>query len=126
MFFVLLASAYGFCNEEAKTEDGFFTGFPSYWNVVALYLFWLDWPDWFAGALILFLAMLTFVPSKYISLNQTLQLKKLNKIFFIAWAIYLAVLLLQFETVDKRLAWLSLTYPLFYLSASVYLNFKSS
>src|SRR5262249_5673570 len=27
----LLASAYGFCQVSAKTDDGYFLGFPSYW-----------------------------------------------------------------------------------------------
>jgi phosphatidylcholine synthase len=31
----LLASAYGFSQVNAKTDDGFFLGFPSYWNIVA-------------------------------------------------------------------------------------------
>ena len=35
---VLLSSAYGFAAADAKTNDHFFTGFPSYWNIVALYL----------------------------------------------------------------------------------------
>ncbi len=35
----LLASAYGFCQVSAKTDDGFFLGFPSYWNLVAFYLY---------------------------------------------------------------------------------------
>ena len=35
----LLASGYGFCQTDAKTADHFFKGFPSYWNVVVLYLF---------------------------------------------------------------------------------------
>src|SRR5262249_53514062 len=30
----LLASAYGFCQVSAKTGDGYFLGFPSYWNLV--------------------------------------------------------------------------------------------
>ena len=34
----LVASAYGFAQHDAKTSDGYFLGFPSYWNVVALYL----------------------------------------------------------------------------------------
>ena len=33
----LLASCYQFCRTDAKTEDHFFLGFPSYWNVVAFY-----------------------------------------------------------------------------------------
>src|SRR6185295_14929699 len=31
---VLLSSAYGFNTASAKTNDHFFTGFPSYWNIV--------------------------------------------------------------------------------------------
>src|SRR4051794_28338879 len=33
----LLASSYQFCRIDAKTDDHFFLGFPSYWNVVAFY-----------------------------------------------------------------------------------------
>ena len=34
----LLASTYQFCRADAKTDDHFFLGFPSYWNVVAFYI----------------------------------------------------------------------------------------
>ena len=34
-----LASAYQFTQPEAKTDDHFFKGFPSYWNIVVFYLF---------------------------------------------------------------------------------------
>ena len=34
----LLASSYQFCRVDAKTDDHFFLGFPSYWNVVAFYV----------------------------------------------------------------------------------------
>ena len=37
----LLASAYGFCRKQAKTDDGYFLGFPSYWNIVAFYCYFL-------------------------------------------------------------------------------------
>lgn len=35
LLFALVASAYGFCQIPAKTTDGYFIGFPSYWNIVA-------------------------------------------------------------------------------------------
>ena len=35
---MLLSSAYGFSQEAAKTSDHYFTGFPSYWNIVVFYL----------------------------------------------------------------------------------------
>jgi phosphatidylcholine synthase len=38
----VLASAYGFAQEEAKTDDGFFLGFPSYWNVIAMFAWLLE------------------------------------------------------------------------------------
>ena len=38
----LIASSYQFCRVDAKTEDHFFLGFPSYWNVVAFYAIALD------------------------------------------------------------------------------------
>lgn len=43
---VVLTSAYQFCQVDAKTADHYFKGWPSYWNVLALYLFLLGWNPW--------------------------------------------------------------------------------
>ena len=40
----VLASAFGFARIDAKTEDDFFLGFPSYWNILAIYLWLLEVP----------------------------------------------------------------------------------
>src|SRR5207253_4959556 len=48
LLLALLASGYGFCQTDAKTPDGFFLGFPSYWNIVAFYLYLLHLPAWVA------------------------------------------------------------------------------
>jgi phosphatidylcholine synthase len=64
----LLASAFGFSRRDAKTPDGFFLGFPSYWNVVAFYLFFLRPPPWLSALVLLGLAVLTLVPSRYLNL----------------------------------------------------------
>src|SRR5262245_60958453 len=66
LLFPLLASAYGFSQADAKTKDNFFLGFPSYWNVIAAYLYWLHSPVWVAMTLIIGLSLLTFVPSFYL------------------------------------------------------------
>src|ERR1043165_1101811 len=50
-----LASAYGFSQTNAKTDDGFFLGFPSYWNIVAFYLYVLRLPGALSLAIILLL-----------------------------------------------------------------------
>ena len=52
----LLASAYGFCQADIKSDDGSFVGFPSYWNIVAFYLYCWPAEGWFAVALILVLS----------------------------------------------------------------------
>src|SRR5262249_49405550 len=39
---VLIASAYQFCQANAKTPDNYFLGFPSYWNLVVFYLYCLQ------------------------------------------------------------------------------------
>jgi phosphatidylcholine synthase len=56
----VLASAYGFSQREAKTDDHFFLGFPSYWNVVAIYLWQLDL------SLVTGLTLAVFIPLKYV------------------------------------------------------------
>jgi phosphatidylcholine synthase len=124
LFFVLLASVYGFCNEQAKTDDGFFTGFPSYWNGVVLYLYWLDWSVWLAGSIMLILAVLTFVPMRYISLNQTVPLRRLNRVLVMLWMFLLVWIAMAFEQPNRILVYLSLLYPAFYFAASVYLHFR--
>ncbi len=35
-----------------KTDDGYFLGFPSLWNVVAFYLYVLQVPGWTALAVV--------------------------------------------------------------------------
>ncbi|MGH0031677.1 MAG: CDP-alcohol phosphatidyltransferase family protein [Myxococcota bacterium] len=62
----VLASAYGFSQRDAKTDDDFFLGWPSYWNVVAIYIWLLDLSPWAATAWVHFFALAVFVPLKYI------------------------------------------------------------
>src|SRR5271163_3169701 len=61
----LVASAYGFSQADAKTEDGYFLGFPSYWNVVAFYLYFLKLDAQLSLGILVTLAILTFVPLRY-------------------------------------------------------------
>ncbi len=50
---MLLSSAYGFNRHDAKTGDHFFTGFPSYWNVVVFYLLLAGLPQMVNAAILL-------------------------------------------------------------------------
>ena len=114
----LLASAYGFSQADAKTEDGYFRGFPSYWNVVALYLHFLRPAPGVALAVLLGLAALTFVPSRYLYPSQPGALNRVTAALAALWAAVLAgVLLGALEPVRRWLA-ASLVFPAWYMLAS--------
>src|SRR5262245_22792950 len=77
----LVASAYGFSQTAAKTDDGFFLGFPSYWNLVAFYLYALrPLPGWFAAGVLLLFAGLTFVPLRYLHTSHPGRLNRLTNV----------------------------------------------
>src|SRR5262245_38670140 len=74
---VLLASGYGFSLSAAKvrTSDYFFTGFPSYWNLVVAYLYLLQVPPVTSAAVLLGFAVLVFVPLRYVYPSRTETLR---------------------------------------------------
>ena len=114
----LLASAYGFSQVDAKTDDGFFLGFPSYWNVVAFYLYLLRPTPWFALAVIIVLALLTFVPSRYLYPSQKGPFNRATNILATAWGILLIVILARATDEIRVLTYLSLGFPVYYLALS--------
>src|SRR6185437_1966302 len=90
----LTASAYGFCQVAAKTDDGYFLGFPSYWNLVAFYLYVLQpLSGWIALAIVVVLSVLTFVPSRYLYPTQRGKLNRVTNLLGIAWAVLLVWIL---------------------------------
>ena len=89
----LVASAYGFCQSSAKTEDGFFLGFPSYWNLVAFYLYMLRPAAWMAIGLVVVLSVLTFVPTRYLYPSQRGAINRVTMALGGVWAAVLILIL---------------------------------
>ena len=121
----LLASAYGFCNAAAKTPDHFFTGFPSYWNVVALYLYALRAPTWFNVAVLVFLSAMVFVPIRYLYPSRFPAARGLTIALGIVWFFSVVALLGQFPTPSRGLAIASLFFPAYYVLISLRLHFTT-
>ena len=67
----LLASSYQFCRVDAKTDDHFFLGFPSYWNVIAFYAIVLNLSPVTVGAVLIFWSIMVFVPIRYLYPTRT-------------------------------------------------------
>jgi phosphatidylcholine synthase len=121
----LLASAYGFSQVSAKTEDGYFLGFPSYWNLVAFYLYVLQpLPAWFAMGIVVVLALLTFVPSRYLYPTQRGRLNQFTNLLGALWAAFLVWILWLMIAVSasgefiRNLGVISLFFPVYYMIAS--------
>jgi phosphatidylcholine synthase len=83
---MLLTSLFHFIDEESKTDDGFFVGFPAIWNIVALYLLIFPFAQWLAFAVLVFLGLLTFVPLKWIHPIRVRRLRPITLLVMIAWA----------------------------------------
>ncbi len=120
----LLASSFQFCRVDAKTDDHYFLGFPSYWNVVAFYVVILDLSPAITAALLVTCAALVFVPIKYIYPSRTTVMRKLNLALAGSWVVLYALILLRLPEPSVIIVALSLAYIAYYLCASIYLTLR--
>jgi phosphatidylcholine synthase len=120
----LLASAYGFCQSDAKTEDDFFLGFPSYWNVVAAYLYWTGAPAHVSLPLIIALSLLTFVPSLYLYTSRGGRFSRLTNALCLVWAVMLVSIVAGVFDDPKPVIWASLAFPVYYFVASWWITLE--
>jgi phosphatidylcholine synthase len=119
---VLLASAYGFANADAKTDDYFFTGFPSYWNIVVFYLVALATGPSTNLLVLLTLVALVFVRTGYLYPSRTPVLRGLTLVFGSMWAGLVLVAVWQLPTPSRPLVVVSLFFPIYYFLLSFYLQ----
>ena len=122
---VLILAAYGFCQTAAKTDDGFFTGFPNFWNVIILYLYIFHLPPAGNALILLFFAALLLAPLKYIT-HRTRPFHRLTMAILSLFAVTLFMLGATLPDTPVWLVWLSLFGPIYYLGMSVYLHFTES
>jgi phosphatidylcholine synthase len=120
---VLLSSAYGFASLDAKTDDHYFTGFPSYWNIVALYIHAARTPPVLNGVLLVVLAVLVFVRIKYIYPSRTPVLMRTTNALAVVWAGMMLVVLFMLPDVPRSLLVASLFFPVYYTAVSFWLHF---
>ncbi|HNB51345.1 MAG TPA: hypothetical protein PK530_05360 [Anaerolineales bacterium] len=122
---IMLTSAYQFSQVDAKTEDHFFLGFPSYWNVTVLYMLVLNLNPWFNLGALIFLGILVFVPVKYVYPTRTEKLQRLTLALTYIWGIIGFWGLMQFPNTPPQLMWATLVYVAYYIAISVWPEPKS-
>jgi phosphatidylcholine synthase len=115
-----LASAYGFCHVEAKSAH--FRGFPSYWNLVAFYLFCLGFSRAINTGIVVVLIAMVFVPVRYIYPNRTVPLRVLTLTLGTGWAIVTLLMIPELPHHNPILLALSLVFVVYYFAASFLLD----
>jgi phosphatidylcholine synthase len=120
----LLASTYQFCRTDAKTDDHFFLGFPSYWNIVAFYVVVWELSTVATTVLLLLLSVLVFVPIKYLYPSRTEKLWYVNMTLATLWLALWAAITASLPDAPAVLVWLSLVYVVYYIVVSLWLTFS--
>jgi len=121
----LLASAYGFCQRDAKTADHYFLGFPSYWNIVAFYLFVLKTPAWANAFALMALSILIFVPIKYIYPSRSPRFRVQSNVLGALWGAAILYAIYRLPEPPRAILFASLLYPAYYTALSLWLQIRS-
>jgi phosphatidylcholine synthase len=119
---MLLSSGYGFSSTDAKTDDDFFTGFPSYWNIVALYLYAARLPPALNAIILLVLSALVFVRIGYVYPARTPVLRGLTIALCALWGLMTLAIILMLPDVPPLLLAASLFFPIYYTVLSLVLH----
>jgi len=121
---MLVASGYGFSRADAKvaTTDHFFTGFPSYWNIVAVYL--VDWrlAPAVNAAILASLVVLVFVPVRYVYPSRTITWRPATLALGAMWGVCLTMVIWRLPAGGGVWSWLALVFPVYYVALSLKLT----
>ena len=83
---IFLVSIYTFANVNMITEDYYFRGFPSVWNIAVLYFFILGTHLYINVIVIFICIILTFIPIKFVHPLRVKELRNLTIFFTIIWS----------------------------------------
>jgi phosphatidylcholine synthase len=119
---VLLSSVYAFCMDVAKTDDGYFTGWPSYWNVLLFYMFVFQTSVPLNAIVLIVLSIGCFIPMKYLYPSKTKLLKPITLLLSASWFVIMILMLVNWGHIDPLLLYGSLVAPAYYLLVSFYVT----
>ena len=120
----ILASSYQFCRVDAKTDDHFFLGFPSYFNVLAFYAIVFEPRPAVLAAVIVACSILVFVPIRYVYPTRTVAFRRLSLTLTALWLASYAAILIQMPEPDPTILGFSILYLVYYFGLSLYLSGK--
>lgn len=118
----LLCSALGMANSQAKTDDDYFLGFPSLWNIVALYLWRWQLPVALNGAIVLTLALCVLLPIRFIYPSKTRHFRPLSMFLMTVWGGLVLFSLSGSGPLHEQCFLWSNLFPVYYLGLSFWLH----
>ena len=116
---ILLTSAYQFTQTDAKTDDHHFKGFPSYWNVAALYMLLMNLPQWVNFGFLMLFNVMVFIPIKYIYPSRNSYLRNLTLGLTYLYGAVGIWGLIQYPNQPQWVVWASFIYVAYYLVLSI-------
>jgi phosphatidylcholine synthase len=84
-----------FADREMKMPGNYFRGFPALWNCIAFYLLLLRPAPWLAATAVVVLAVLTFVPFRFVHPMRVVRLRALTLVLLAAGSVLAAFALTQ-------------------------------
>lgn len=124
---ILLSSAYQFSRTDAKTDDNYFRGFPSLWNlfVILNIIFKMEQITNLITMSICIIA--SFIPIKFIYPSKTKELRKITiPVTIISCLIFVVSIFSELSTSALKMAKTVLILYFAYLTlASIYLTYKT-
>lgn len=118
-FSILITSAYQFTQTDAKTDDHHFKGFPSYWNVAALYMLLMGLPVWVNLGFLMLFNVMVFIPIKYIYPTRNTYLRKLTLTLTYLYGAVGIWGLFQYPNHPKWVVWVTFIYIAYYIILSL-------
>ncbi|MCJ7434249.1 MAG: CDP-alcohol phosphatidyltransferase family protein [Anaerolineales bacterium] len=116
---ILITSGFQFTQVDAKTDDHFFKGFPSYWNILVLYMMLLGLNPWINLAALVICNILVFVPVKYVYPSRTVRMRRLTLVLTYIYGAIGVWALLQYPDVPIWAMWASFIYIAYYMVLSL-------
>ncbi len=82
---IVVSSAIYYADMGMKTKENFFKGFPVVWNMVVFTLFIVEPGEYAAFSVVLFAAVLTFVPISFLHPVRVVRMRAVNLPIFLVW-----------------------------------------
>lgn len=118
---ILIVSALYYAKEGMVSEDYYFVGFPVMWNLVIFYLFFIfDFGSLVNALLIIFFAVLHFVPIKFVYPSRVRHYRKLTLAVTTIVLVIYALILLMYPEKNFWLMLISVICAIYYGVMAIY------